>query len=587
MVKNSILMKIFSTCLTFVVCLLITTMSLAKGTPISVQKEPVKTDVRVIVDVSGSMKKNDPDNLRVPALKLLVGLLPEGVEAGVWNFGTKVKPLVRHGVVNKKWKDKANRSVNKIYSRDMFTDVESALKQVTKGWDETDSVVKRNIILLTDGMVDISKQKERSEASRQRILDEVLPELQRKGVTVYTISLSENADLEIMDALAVGTDGSSEQVNSADQLQRVFLHMFEKSTPRDTVPLQDNQFTIDKMIEEFTLLVFRNNDVKETTVIQPDGKKFTRKTALKNVAWLEEGGYDLITITKPGAGEWKVDAEIDPDNRVMVVSKLKLHTSELPNSVFLGEEYDYKFWLTAGGKTIEKEAFYKLTEMKVLQTAGGQIQEVWNVEKRNNDNEFVQKLGETFQVGKLELSIIVDGKTFKRQKVQTIKVFERVYDIRQKSFTEASGKNAHVLNVIPKEELVDLSTFDVSAEITDPSGKESQQPGKMSMRGDEWLLTIKDPVPGEYSVVLKVSALTKSGREISVTAAPLAIGEPLSDVVTEDIDVEEDVVVVEETNWMKVGMFTLAANVVLFGLIGGGWFFLKRRKNSSEPGEDL
>ena len=568
---------------------LITAISQAADVVDPNQKESPKTDVRVIIDVSGSMKKNDPDNLRVPALKLLVGLLPEGVEAGVWNFGTKVKPLVKHGVVNKKWKDKAIRSANKIYSGDMFTNVESALKLVAKDWNETDSEVKRNIILLTDGMVDVSKQKEKSEASRERILDEVLPELQEKGVTVHTISLSENADLEIMEALAVGTDGSSEQVNSADQLQRVFLHMFEKSTPRDTVPLEDNQFTIDKMIEEFTLLVFRNNDVKETTVVQPDGKKFNRESAPKNVAWLEEGGYDLITITKPAAGEWKVDAEIDPDNRVMVVSKLKLHTSELPNSVFIGEDYDYKFWLTAGGKTIEKEAFYKLTEMKVLQGSDGQVQEVWNVESRNSDNEFVQKLGETFQVGKLELSIIVDGKTFKRQKTQTINVYEQFYDVKQKSFTETSGKNAHVLHVIPKDELVNLSTFNVSAEITAPDGNESQRPGKMSMRGDQWLVTIKDPVPGEYSVVLNVNALTKSGREVSVLAEPLTIGEPLpSDPVEEDNDDGEEDVAAEETDWMRVGMIILAANVVLFGLIGGGWFFLKkRRKNSSEPGEDL
>ncbi len=574
---------------TLIICMQMTGVSHAADTPDPTKKGDQVTDVRVIIDVSGSMKKNDPDNLRVPALKLLVGLLPEGVEAGVWNFGTKVKPLVKHGVVNKKWKARANQSANKIYSGDMFTDVEKALKLVAKDWNETDSDVKRNIILLTDGMVDVSKQKEKSEASRQRILDEVLPELQKKGVTVHTISLSENADLEIMEALAVGTDGSSEQVNSADQLQRVFLHMFEKSAPRDTVPLEDNQFTIDKMIEEFTLLVFRNNEVKETTVIQPDGKKFTRKTAPKNVAWLEEGGYDLITITKPAAGDWKVDAEIDPDNRVMVVSKLKLHSSELPNSVFLGEEYDYKFWLTAGGKTIEKEAFYKLTEMKVLQTSDGQIQEVWNIENRNSDNEFVQKLGETFLVGKLELSIIVDGKTFKRQKVKTINVYEQIYDIKQKTFTETSGKNAHVLNVIPKEELVDLSNFSVSAEITAPDGNESQRPGKMSMRGDEWLVTIKDPLPGQYSVVLNVMALTKSGRELSVSSAPLTIGEPLSDEeVEEDAKDGEEEVVPEDTDWMKVGMIILAANVVLFGLIGGGWFFLKRRrKNSSEPGEDL
>ena len=551
------------------------------------ENEAPKADVRVIIDVSGSMKKNDPNNLRVPALKLLVGLLPEGIKAGVWNFGTKVKPLVKYGEVNKYWKDKASRSANEIYSGDMFTNVESALKLVAKDWKETDSKVKRNIILLTDGMVDVSKDQKKSDSSRQRILDEVLPELQDKGVTVYTISLSENADLELMEALAIGTDGSSEQVNSADQLQRVFLHMFEKSTPRDTVPLEDNQFIIDKMIEEFTLLVFRNNDVKETTVIQPDGKKFTRKTAPKNVAWLEESGYDLITISKPAAGEWSVDAEIDPDNRVMVVSKLKLHTSNLPNSVFVGEQYDYKFWLTAGGKKIDKDAFYKLTEMTVLQTSSGKIQEVWDLNDRNSENEFVQKLGSSFGTGKVELSVIVDGKTFKRQHTQTINVYEKFYEVETKSFAESSGKNAHTLNVFPKDDLVELSTFNVSAEITAPDGNESQRPGKMSMRGDKWIVTIKDPMPGQYSVTLHVKGLTKSGREVSVSGAPVIVGEPLPDQKVEEETGNEEADK-EETDWVRIGMLLLAANVVLFGLIGGGWFFLKKRKkNTAEPGDDL
>ena len=33
-------------------------------------------DVRVVIDVSGSMKQNDPNDLRIPALNLLIGLLP-------------------------------------------------------------------------------------------------------------------------------------------------------------------------------------------------------------------------------------------------------------------------------------------------------------------------------------------------------------------------------------------------------------------------------------------------------------------------------------------------------------------------------
>ncbi|MEQ8661285.1 MAG: hypothetical protein RLW62_10740, partial [Gammaproteobacteria bacterium] len=51
-------------------------------------------DVRILVDVSGSMKQNDPRNLRVPALRLVSELLPAGTTAGVWLFAEQASVLV-------------------------------------------------------------------------------------------------------------------------------------------------------------------------------------------------------------------------------------------------------------------------------------------------------------------------------------------------------------------------------------------------------------------------------------------------------------------------------------------------------------
>ena len=66
-------------------------------------------DVRVVIDVSGSMKQNDPSNLRQPAVELLVQLLPEGSKAGIWTFGRYINMLVPHRPVNDEWKRNATR----------------------------------------------------------------------------------------------------------------------------------------------------------------------------------------------------------------------------------------------------------------------------------------------------------------------------------------------------------------------------------------------------------------------------------------------------------------------------------------------
>ena len=51
-------------------------------------------DVRILIDVSGSMRKNDPMNLRIPAVRLVAELMPQGANAGIWMFSETVEQLI-------------------------------------------------------------------------------------------------------------------------------------------------------------------------------------------------------------------------------------------------------------------------------------------------------------------------------------------------------------------------------------------------------------------------------------------------------------------------------------------------------------
>ena len=90
------------------------------------------------------MKKNDSNNLRIPAIKLLINLLPEGVKVGLWLFAEETKQLVETGVVNKKWRKKALTKVNKIHSRGLLTNIEALYsRHLNSGFNQKDS--KRDI----------------------------------------------------------------------------------------------------------------------------------------------------------------------------------------------------------------------------------------------------------------------------------------------------------------------------------------------------------------------------------------------------------------------------------------------------------
>ncbi len=66
------------------ICLILCLLS----APLSLSVSAATSDVRVVIDVSGSMKQNDPQNLRAPGLRLLSGLLPPESAAGVWTFAS-------------------------------------------------------------------------------------------------------------------------------------------------------------------------------------------------------------------------------------------------------------------------------------------------------------------------------------------------------------------------------------------------------------------------------------------------------------------------------------------------------------------
>ncbi|MCP4129283.1 MAG: VWA domain-containing protein, partial [Gammaproteobacteria bacterium] len=199
-------------------------------------------DTRVLIDVSGSMKENDPANLRRPALRLLVGLLPKDSRAAVWTFAQFVNQQIPLGKVDEGWRERARESAGKIHSRGLYTDIEQVLKRSTEDWKKVDGKYTRHLVLLTDGMVDISKNSLKNAASRRRIIAKILPQLKKIGVKVHTIALSKRADHRLLKRLSGDTDGWYEQVDDADRLKRIFLRIFEKVAKPDTVPLKDNKF---------------------------------------------------------------------------------------------------------------------------------------------------------------------------------------------------------------------------------------------------------------------------------------------------------------------------------------------------------
>ncbi|HFD92293.1 MAG TPA: VWA domain-containing protein [Gammaproteobacteria bacterium] len=558
---------------------------LALLTPLCALAQP--GEIRILIDVSGSMKRNDPENLRIPALKLITGLLPKGTRAGVWTFGKYVNMLVPVDTVDDAWRARAIAAAEKISSHGLYTNMEETLADASWGWKETTEETRRSIILLTDGYVDISPDPDKNRASRDRILNALLPRLQQTGVSIHTIALSGDADAALLRQLATATRGSYEQALSAEQLERLFFHMFERTANPDTLPLEDNTILVDETIEELTLLIFRKEGAPETRLTTPHGITFAHDKLPPNVRWHREKRYDLITIDQPMTGEWQVAADMDPDNRVMVVTNLQAVTTRLPENIALGDEHTFYIRLLDHGKVIEKKEFLYFVRVDVTQESDSGERWDWMLldngrrgDARPGDGTYTLHLDRSLATGTHRLTVEIDGTTFKRVHHQTF----NVYDSPVLAVIENGAENQEeipVLSVIPRAGMIVPDTMEIRATLSDGDGME-QILAVPRVNHNEWRLPLGDyPADRRYRIDLSIQGERPSGRPIDDTTGPLYFGappavteaeEPVAETLqqateTNPVDADDETTASEDAppNWLWVGFQVLLINALVIG----------------------
>ena len=490
----------------------------------SLPGQAAETDLRVLVDTSGSMKQSDPQNLRAPALRLLAGLLPKGNRAGVWAFDQQVVVLTPPGEVTDAWQAAARRSADRINSRGLFTDIGGALERALVGWEKPAENQRRGILLLTDGKVDISKDPFVNEQARARVLKDTLERLQRSGAVIYTIALSDDADYELLEKLARTTNGWFERAEDATTLQRLFLRMFEKAVQRDTVPLKQNRFTVDGSIREMTLVVFRRPGAAPTQVMAPDGSRFSQEALGPRMRWATEQEYDMVTVEQPTPGKWQVLADIDPDNRVMVVTDLRVELSPLPAQAMVGESLALGAQLLERGKPMTDPDFLKVLGATLTRRSEGgesQLRAMFDngqpPDAVAGDGVLSADLDGLLRPGGQELIVRIEGATFQRERRHSIYLYPPPVDIS----LEARPDGGKRLLVRPIPGLLDPGTVEVKGLVVDPGERSMTlslpREGEMGWSA----LLPRDGPPGHYTVSVQIQAKTTQNRAVNLTLPPL------------------------------------------------------------------
>jgi len=489
-------------------------------------------DVRIIIDISGSMKQTDPNNLRIPALNLLLKLMPEGAQAGIWTFGRYVNNLVPVAAVDDKWREDALKAAVEISSLGLRTNLTGALNDAAWGLS-AESGFQQSIILLTDGKVDMAEQttanaEEINTAERQKLMSEVLDKYRQSGANIHTLALSDLADKTLLQEIALETDGLYSEASNAEELMQAFLRAFDRAVPVEQVPMEDNTFVIDGSVKEFTALIFkRSGGSQETALLTPAGSRITELEHSQNVRWHKDLNFDLITIKQPEEGTWVAEADLDPSNRVTILSDLALSVEGIPATIFPGDKLDVEIKLTNAGEVVNKVEILRLTDMTMtVVTASGRegSKILSDPESPPSDGIYREGLYRLKELGQYQVELIAEGRTFQRKRSFSMTMMQPV-EIEHRADEE---KKVYRIEVKPLSDNLDTERSRVIAKIKSPDENTIIQSVVFNPDENAWVSEISPTKgAGEYRVDLNIRGITQSGKNFKVKPETIVFDLPI------------------------------------------------------------
>lgn len=532
-------------------------------------------DFRVLVDVSGSMKQSDPNDMRKPAVELLIRLAPDKSLVGIWTFGQHVDMLVPHRSVSGNWRKFSSSQVDQIHSSAMRTNIGLALEMVLEEGHapvtEGRSGSEKTVLLLTDGVVDISPDVQINQKERLRILKQLLPKLKNTGLTIHTIALSANADQELLKQLSLATDGVFTVAESADQLTSVFLSVFDLSFPVNRIPIDNQDFLIDSGVDEFTLLVMGGGQAS-LQLKNPLGFSINASNELSNVNWFSSSDYSLITIKQPEIGRWLVDKGLTQQARVSIVSDVSLRLSDIANNIYPRASMVVDAVLTDSGHPIDEQKLIELIVLDYrLQTPNGDVVEGKFSLPDENKAHYQAALSHLTQRGSYQLTVTARTDTFQRQQIKSFIVHDSFSaDLSVDNKTQTVSLEVLIIDPSIIGQNIDLSV------IIEAGNEIIEEISLTQKNNGSWSYTSTQLAGGDYSLQLQAHAsdplleldeFEVANLSFSIEGEPIEreeIAAPVSDVAQ---DQDNDRINAEESVFSKKRWFFSMLTMASAGLI--------------------
>ena len=210
-------------------------------------------DVILVLDNSGSMKKNDPEFLVGNAIKEFISQASENTRVGIIIFAETADLKVSLSASSYANHEEALNSIKEINYKGQYTDFPAAIERAIYELKETAREdAQKSIIFMTDGIVDTGDAGRDLEKSRW-MRQELAADAADNEIKVFGIAFTESADFQLIQSISQQTSGEYFRALTATDLQNVFVE-------------------IENIINEAadSLVVLESDEILVSTDIQPD-----------------------------------------------------------------------------------------------------------------------------------------------------------------------------------------------------------------------------------------------------------------------------------------------------------------------------
>ncbi len=189
-------------------------------------QSPVLKDVVLVLDNSGSMKKNDPQFIAKQAVVEFIAGLDDATRIAVIIFDQTVRLAVPLTDMSDTTRETILQSLDQINYKGLFTDspagIERAIYELkTNGREEA----QKTIIFMTDGIVDTGNTDQDLEKAKW-LKDELAADAAESAIRIFGIAYTENADFHLIQAISQTTGGEYYRALQADELKNVFEQVY-------------------------------------------------------------------------------------------------------------------------------------------------------------------------------------------------------------------------------------------------------------------------------------------------------------------------------------------------------------------------